>query len=154
MATDEEKKANQLRLLGMVFTSVTLGLWEMVEDAAFALGPTLGKQLLNVMENEMGLEIAGENTEDVVNEIARLFVDEFGFAQKVDVQQNQEAIAVQVHNCVLKDMSAILAKGGADPYICPFRNCGLAALTRANVRTRPEVVFDEQQGCTVTFRTL
>lgn len=154
MATDEEKKANQMRLLGMVFTSMARGFWEMVEDGALALGPTLGKQLLNVMENEMGLEIAGENTQDVINEMGRLFVDEFGFAQKVDVQQNQDGIALHVHNCVLKAMDAELTRDGVEPYICPFRNCGLAALTRANVRTRPAVVFDEQQGCTVTFRTL
>lgn len=154
MATDEEKKVNRLRLLDMVFASVARGFWELVEDGALALGPALGKQLLSVMENEMGLEIAGEDTQDVINEMGRLFVDEFGFAQKVDVQQNQDGIALHVHNCVLKTMDAELTNDGIEPFICPFRNCGLAALTRANVRTRPAVVVDEQQGCTVTFRTL
>jgi len=35
----------------------------------------------------MELEIAGEKPEDVLTEIGRLFVDEFGFASSVDITE-------------------------------------------------------------------
>ena len=53
----------------------------------------------------MGLEIDGESPEDVLQEVGRLFVDEFGFATEVEVASDGDVFTMKVHNCVNRSMT-------------------------------------------------
>ncbi|MBN1657829.1 MAG: hypothetical protein JXA93_05475 [Anaerolineae bacterium] len=152
MATDEQKQANLMRLAGLTSMSMALGIWDMVGDGALALCPAMGDQLLGLMEHEMGLEIAGENPSDVIAEIARLLVDEFGIAQHVDQELFEGGGTMTVRGCLAGPICASLIQNGAEPFTCSFRNAGYAALTRAGIKVRPQVTFNQPDGCKVTFR--
>lgn len=151
MATDDKKKANQLRLMGITMRGVALGIWDVVGETASSLGPSIGAQTLEVLEKEMGLEIAGEKPEDVLTEIGRLFVDEFGFAERVDVDSSSGSVSMVVNNCKMAALTGKLIDDGVDPFICPYRNTGLAALKRLGLHARARVAFDPAKGSVITF---
>lgn len=154
MASEEKKKANQLRLMGFTMRGVALGIWDIVGETASSLGPRIGEQTLEVMEKEMGLEIAGEKPEDVLTEIGRLFVDEFGFCESVNVEPGSDTITMTVNKCLMATLTGKLIDDGVDPFICPYRNAGLAALKRLGVKTRTKVNFEPGKGSIITFELM
>ena len=151
MATDDKKMENQLRLMGMTMRGVALGIWNVVGETAVSLGAPIGDQTLEVLEKEMGLEIGGEKPEDVLTEIGRLFVDEFGFAERVDVDSSSGSVSMVVKNCKMAALTGKLIDDGVDPFICPYRNTGLAALKRMGLHPRARVAFDPDRGSVITF---
>ncbi len=156
MATEEQKKANQLRLANLTLFGVTSGFWNLLGDTALAVGPEIGEEILKVMEKEMGLEIAGETPEVVLTEIARLFVDEFGFAGNIEIVTEGDTITMKVHNCLNRNLTDRLIEAGVGkPFICPIMNSGFAAMRRLGIRTRENVVkWAEGNGSIITFKLI
>ena len=152
MATDEQKKENTMQLVGITVTSLALGIWDMVGDGAYALCPAMGDQMLHLMEHRMGLEIAGENPQDVMTEIARLLVDEFGLAQRVDLDHAEEMDTMTARTCAGAPLCGAFVQNGVEPFTCIVRNVGFAALTRAGLRVRPQITYNQPEGCVVAFR--
>lgn len=151
MATEEKKKENQLRLMGMTMRGVALGIWDIVGDTASSLGPSIGEKTLAVMEKEMGLEVAGEKPEDVLTEIGRLFTDEFGFCNAVKIEPGNDSITMTVDQCKMATLTGKLIDDGVDPFICPYRNTGVAALKRLGKNARATVKFEKGKGSVITF---
>lgn len=151
---EEKKKANQLRLMGLTMRGVALGIWDVVGESASSLGPRIGEQTLEMMEKEMGLEVAGEKPEDVLIEIGRLFVDEFGFCESVNVEPGSDAITMTVNKCLMASLTGKLIDDGVDPFICPYRNTGVAALRRLGIKPRAHVSFEEGKGSIITFELM
>jgi hypothetical protein len=157
MATDDEKKRNQYRLMSMALTGLSTGVWNTLGDSAFAFSGLMGKQILNVMENEMGLEIAGESPEDVIAEIGRIFVDEFGFAAQITVENDADNhFELKVHNCInRKYTDELMAAGVEKPFICPILNASQAALRRMGYKMRENVdKWVEGNGSIITFDSI
>lgn len=151
MATEEKKKENQLRLMGMTMRGVALGIWDIVGETASSLGPSIGEQTLAVMEKEMGLEVAGEKPEDVLTEIGRLFTDEFGFCESVKIEPGNDSVTMTVDKCKMATLTGKLIDDGVDPFICPYRNTGVAALKRLGKNARASVKFEKGKGSVITF---
>ncbi len=156
MATEEAKKKNMLRLANLALFGVTKGLWDLVGESAFALSSTIGDAVLSLMEKEMGLEIAGEKPADVVAEIGRLFVDEFGIASKIDVKEGDSQITLHVNNCLNLSLTRRLAEAGVEkPFICPIANAAQTALRRMGVKARLDVAtWPEGSGSIITLDLL
>jgi len=156
MATEEKKKANQLRLANLALYGVTAGLWNLLGDTSMAVGASIGEEVLQVMEKEMGLEIAGETPETVLKEIARLFADEFGFAGPIEVLTEGDTITMKVYNCLNRGLTDRLVKAGVEiPFICPVMNAGLVAMRRLGIRAQPNVVkWVEGNGSIITFKLM
>ncbi len=154
MATEESKKANVLRLSQLALSSLAAGVWDTLGDSSFALGGTMGDEVLKLMEKEMGLEIAGENPKDVVNEICRIFVDEFGFAREITAEMDgDQKLIIKVKNCInVPFTDRLLAAGVAKPFICPIMNSCYAALKRMGYKMRQDVTkWPEGAGSIITF---
>ena len=150
MATEEQKKANQLRLAGVVLRGTAVGIWDMVGESASTLSPGIGEKILQVMEKEMGLEIGGEKPEEVLTEMARLFVDEFGFCGSISVVPSDRKVTMTVRQCLMANLTGKLIEDGVDPFICPYRNAGIAALKRLGAKPRTRVHFDGKDSV-ITF---
>ncbi len=154
MATEDSKKENVLRLTTMALASLTAGVWDTLGDSSFALAGPMGDEILQMMEKEMGLEIAGESPKDVINEICRIFVDEFGFAKDIAVEmKGDEEVVLKVKSCINVPFTARLRAAGVEkPFICPIMNACAAALKRMHFRMRNDVVkWDEGNGSIITF---
>ncbi len=153
MATDMEKKENKLRLTRLALTGLAKGVWDFVGETAFALTPVIGEDILQILEKEMGLEIHGEKPEDVLNEISRLFVDEFGCAESIDVNiENENTIKVQVNSCIDRDETKKLKDEGVPkPFICPIMNACLAALKRMDIRVHSDIETSPEGNCLISY---
>lgn len=157
MASEEVKRANQYRLATMALTGLAAGVWDTLGDSAFAFSGPMGRQLLGIMEKEMGLEIAGEEPDDVLSEISRIFVDEFGFASDISVERKSpELLELKVHNCINHRYTDELAAAGVEkPFICPIMNATQAALRRMNVKASADVRrWPEGNGSIITFKSI
>lgn len=155
MATEEAKKENRLRLTNLALLSLAAGTWDMLGDSSFALSGPMGNQILDVMEREMGLEIAGEDPNDVIMEINRIFVDEFGFASDIEVNQDADGnFELKVRNCVNRSFTDKLMEAGVEkPFVCPILNSCQAALRRMGHRMRENVEkWPEGKGSIITFK--
>ncbi len=156
MASEEVKRANQYRLATMALTSLAAGVWDTLGDSAFAFSGQMGRQVLGIMEKEMGLEIAGEEPEDVLSEISRIFVDEFGFASDISVERKSpELLELKVHNCINRHYTDELAAVGVEkPFICPIMNATQAALRRMDIKASVDVrKWPEGNGSIITFKS-
>jgi len=153
MATEEQKKKNLMRMMSMMIAGMAKSLYELFGDTAYATMTEVGKELLGIMENEMGLEIAGENPKDVLTEIGRIFEDEFGFIASFKVEGDDNELSLIVDKCQGWDLTQKVLKTGVEiPFTCPIMNVGHAALTRMGksahrkIESRPEV-----RGSTITY---
>lgn len=154
MATDEQKKANRLRLTEMSLVSLTTSTWDILGETAFAFSRPMGRRILNIMEKEMGLEIGGETPEHVMMEISRIFVDEFGFASDIEVKTtDDDKFELRVRNCVNRSLTDKLMEAGVGkPFICPVLNACHAALRRMDYKMHEDVEkWVEGKGSIITF---
>ena len=150
MATEQEKMANRARLWGLTVVGMTMGIWDMVEDSAASLSPAIGSQILGMVEKQLGLEVAGEKPEDVLVELARIFVDEFGFASEANVERTDKAIVVTFKNSVGTPEFAMMKQHGVEKLFShPFLCTGLGALTELGFKSRARVEVDPAVKSTV-----
>lgn len=157
MASEEQKKDNRLRLTNMALLSLASSTWDTLGDSAFAYSGAMGNRILEIMEKEMGLEIGGETPEDVMTEIGRIFVDEFGFAGDIDVAENGDGkFEVKVKNCVNRAFTdKLMAAGVEKPFICPIMNACQAALRRMDFKAHEDVEkWVEGKGSIITFEVI
>jgi hypothetical protein len=154
MAIEETKKENVLRLVTLQLTSFAAGVWDTLGDSSLALAGPIGDTILEMMEKEMGLEITGESPTDVVNELSRLFVDEFGMAKEIAVDKDgDEKFTLKVKNCVgLPATKRMLAAGVEKPFLCPIMNVYGAALRRMGYKAHSDIArWEEGNGSIITF---
>jgi hypothetical protein len=157
MATEDQKKENRLRLTNLALLSLSSSTWNMLGDTAFSFSGPMGTQILNVMEKEMGLEIAGETPKDVMMEINRIFVDEFGFAGAIDIVERGEGeYELRVKNCINRSFTdKLMAAGVEKPFICPILNANQAALRRMGFKMHENVEkWVDGNGSIITFKQI
>jgi len=156
MATDEQKKKNILRLTRLTLLGVSAGVWDLIGEGALGLSHEIGDILLPILEKEMGLEIVGEDPEQVLQEVGRLFVDEFGFAGNVDVTRDGDTLTMKVHTCSNRNFTdQLMAAGVSKPYICPFLCVSDAVLDRMGEKAITTVEkWEEGKGSILTFELI
>ena len=154
MATEEEKKRNLARMNAMIIYGLEKGLWDLFGESALATTNTVGEGMLEILQKSMGLEIEGENPQDMLTEIGSIFVDEYGIATDFDITQNGDSVELDVQNCVLMHVEKDLIKAGIKPFVCPFLNIAAAAMRRnAGVKTAISKfeVDTENHRCSLCF---
>jgi len=156
MANEQQKYLNRTRLWGLTTLGMALGIWEMVEESATSLSPMIGKQVLEMAEKQLGLEVAGEKPEDVLTELARIFIDEFGYAVDSKVERADKTISISFKNAVGTSEFNLLKQAGAEKLFChPYMCAGLAVLSRMGIKARWDVTIDVATGSqTVTYELL
>ncbi len=156
MATDEQKQKNLDHLTNDVITAFAKGLYDLFEDSALAVIRTVGSTLLTDMEQKMGLEIAGEKAQDILTEIGRLLVDEYGLSQDMTIAVDDDQINITVKNCRMWSIASNLGKEDIPPFTCvPMMMASAALYERAGTKSKFESIKqdEETKSCYVAFRT-
>ena len=137
MATEEEKKRNLARINAMIIYGLEKGLWDLLGESALSMSTTVGVGMLEKLEQTMGLEIAGEEPQDILTEIGRIFVDEIGIAAKFDITTTEDKVDFVVEKCVLLNVEKDLVAAGVKPFMCPYLNIAASAMRqRLGLKTR------------------
>lgn len=155
MATEEQKKINKLRLTQIVLTGLASGIWDILGEGAMGLTHQIGAGILPVMEKEMGLEIVGETPADVLQEIGRLMVDEFGFAQNVEVIDNGDTLDMKISKCINAGLTGEMKKAGVGKpsFICPYMALSDAALDKMGTKAISQMQKNEKTEV-ITFELI
>ncbi|MEN8141034.1 MAG: hypothetical protein ABFR97_07410 [Thermodesulfobacteriota bacterium] len=153
MATEEQKKANMMRLMTLMVGGMAKALYDLFGETAYATMAEVGKSLLTIMEDEMGLELDNDNPEAVIMEIGRIFSDEMGFVADFTVKTDGDEITLLVDRCAGWNLTQSIVKLGVDvPFTCPIMNVGQAALLKMGKHARKQIVpREEVRGSAITF---
>ncbi len=159
MATMEEKKLRQLRLFNDLIFGFAKGLYDLFGDSAMATVDTIGEDILEEMEHELGLEIHGENPEDILMEIERLLVDEYGLVKKAKLEMHPETHEIDMvcEGCLLWKTTADLQAEGIPPYTCAPMMMASAALHKRLGRKAKFVGIDQEEDkrlCDIDFHLM
>ena len=144
MAAEEQKKKNLMRLMNLMIAGMA---------KAFATRSEVGRTTLEIMEQEMGLEVEGEDPKDVLMEIGRIFADEMGFIESFSTEQEGNNLSLIVHHCQGWNLTQSILKTGIEtPFTCPIMNVCQAALIRMGKPARKSIsAIPETHGSTITF---
>ncbi|MGK7932153.1 MAG: hypothetical protein AB4041_12070 [Microcystaceae cyanobacterium] len=157
MATEQKKQENRAQLANLALLSVAAGAWDLLGNGVNAFSGPMGNQILKVMENDMGLEIAGEDPEAVLMEISRIFVDEYGIASEIEVNiKDDKHFEIKVHNCANRAFTDTLRSNGVEkPFICPIMNASSAALKRMGYQVHKDIEqWKDGKGSIISFEAI
>jgi hypothetical protein len=120
MATEEQKKERMVRLFNMIIAGMAKGLYDLFGDAALSVITPIGEELLEEMEQELGLEIHGENPQDLLTEIERLLMDEYGLFKEgtFEIHPDTHEIDILITESVLWHATSELHEAGIPPLAC------------------------------------
>jgi hypothetical protein len=154
MATDDVKKENLLRMSALSLEVLATEVWDTLGESAIVLSRGMGDAILEMLEKEEGLEIAGESPEDVGKEISRIFVDEFGFAKEISLTVDADRVGIiKVGGCInTKFTDKMLASGLTMNYVCPVMMAAGAAMRQMGMKGRVKIDrWAEGKGCKISF---
>jgi hypothetical protein len=154
MGTEEQKKKNLLKVFNIAMYGMVNGLWDLFGESSFATINSIGDKILSALEQDAGLEIAGETPEDILLEVVRLLVDEVGTMSDGSVKMDGKKVSIACQECFLRQATGWLESEGVQPFACVPMNISAAAM-RKRLGTRHRVVgrqWDaETQTCTIEF---
>jgi hypothetical protein len=128
----------------------------MVEESATSLAPGVGSQILEMVESKLGKKIDAAKPDEILRQLGRVFIEEFGYAADVKVEGADNQIRVSFHKAISAPEFALLAQRGVKKIFShPFMSAGVAALSRIGQKARWMVEIDPAGGNeTVTFDLL
>ena len=156
MATEEQKKERLLKVFNITIYGLIKGLWDLFGESSFATVQSVGNRVLATLEKESGLEIHGENQEDILMEIVRLLTDEIGTMSDGDVTIDGDKVSIACQHCVLRTATGWLEEDGIEPFACLPMNIAAAAM-RKRLGAKHRVLGRDwdatTQTCTIKFQT-
>jgi len=157
MATEAEKKQRLLKVFNIGMYGMVKGLWDMFGESSFATTHAIGDLLLSSLEKESGLEIHGENPQDILQELVRLMADEVGTMSSGKVTVNGDEVSIACKECFLREATGWLEAEGVQPFACVPMSIGAAAM-RKRLGVRHQLLGRDwdaaNQTCTINFRLL
>ncbi len=155
MATEIEKKKNLARLLELVTKGLGKGLWDLLGEPVYATSAVIGEEILTYLQKSMGLEIAGESPENILLELTRIFMDEFGAAQDVNIQKKDNLVEMRIKKCVSRRLCLDLKKENIPAFVCPYLAVSAAAMRKnLGMNTRMKKVEAGEEECILDFEML
>ena len=156
MATEDQKKGRQMRLFNDIVAGFAKGLYELFDDSALAMADTIGSELLVEMEQELGLEIAGEDPQEILTEVERLLVDEYGMSKDATMTIEDDQISMKIEGCQMWPATEKLLKAEVPPFTCvPMMMASASLRKRLGMKSKFTGINQDtdKQICHITFRT-
>ncbi len=157
MATEDEKKARLLGLASTVVFGCAKGMYELFGESSWAAMDAIGENLVGQMEHALGLELHGQDPKDILTEVERLLVDEYGLLKSADLELDpaKGTVKMACRECAFWDLTVDLHNAGVPPYICVPQTVAITAL-RKRLKMRAKFVSNEQdfehKTCNVQLR--
>lgn len=118
MAAEEQKKTRLLKLFNDIVFGYGKGLYDLFGDTAMATVDSIGEDIIEEMEHEMGLEIHGEDPQSILTELERVLVDEYGLLKKASFKIEEHEVDVICEGCELWHATQDILATGAPPFHC------------------------------------
>jgi hypothetical protein len=150
MGTEQEKIANRERVWSMLAVAMTKGIWDLVKDSSSSITPQIGLQILEMIEKQMGLSVAGNSPEAIIADIGTIFTERLGFAANATVEPFEKGIKLSLSDAEATDQFGQLKAGGVEKLFShPVLCCGVAALAKIGKKSRGDAQIDMNSKSTV-----
>jgi hypothetical protein len=157
MATEVQKQARLLKVFNVGMYSMIKGLSDMLGDSAYAITGPVGDRILGMLEKEGGLEIHGEDTNAILQEVVRLLADEVGTMASGKVTLNGDKVSIACMECFLREATGWLEAEGVQPFACIPMGVSAAAM-RKRLGIKHRVIGRDwdaaSQTCTINFQII
>ncbi len=157
MATEAAKKEHMRQVFNIMVYGLARGLWDLFGEASFATTNSIGDEILEIMQREMGFEIGGEDPETILIEIERLLVDEIGTMKSGKVTIDGNVISMACTECVLREATRDLEDADVQPFACLPMTIA-AATMRKRLGTRHRLLGRKwdpaTETCTIQFELM
>ena len=130
MVTEAEKNERLRRIFNTMVYGLARGLWDLFGEASFATTNSIGDQVLEIIERDMGFEISGEDPEAILAEIERLLVDKIGTMSSGKATIDDNIISIACTECVLRDATRDLEAVNVQPFACLPMTIAAAAMRK------------------------
>jgi hypothetical protein len=155
MTTDQEKSSYREMMLGTLVFGITFGVWEMMEESATALTPTIGKSLLPMLESLLELKVEGEKPADLMKGIGQIFTEKLDWAKGAEVTATDKSVSILLKDAIGTDEIAGFMAQGIKFFSHPVLCSGVEALARKGIKCRPSLTADAaSKSQMVTFELL
>ncbi len=155
MATEEQKKIRQMKLFNEMIFGLAKGMWELFGEGSLGVCAEIGEEIIEEMEHDMGLEIRGENPQDMLTELERILIDEVGACQGADLKIKDNRIDIFIEDCILLHASSDLQKEGIPPFTCvPMMIAAAALRERLGLKERLIGITIEGNKCDIAFEMI
>lgn len=154
MATEEQKKARLLKLFNNVVFGFGKGLYDLFGDTALATVDSIGEDIVEEMEHELGLEIHGEDPQAILTELERILIDEYGLFDEGSIKIEGHEVDILIHGCELWHATQEMLAQGAPPFHCvPMMIAEAALHKRLGKKARFVGITQnkEKRSCDIDF---
>jgi hypothetical protein len=152
MATEVDKKLRQLKLFNNIIGGQSKALYNLFGDSALGMMGPIGEEILQEMEREMGLEVQAEDPVNILTELGRILVDEYGLLSDFELKSLGGGKAqITCRNCLLKPASMHLKASDIPAYTCVPNALITAVLrNRLGLKSHLTEIQVEEDYCLLT----
>jgi hypothetical protein len=155
MAAEQEKTSSREYMLRMLVFGINSGVWEVMEESATALTPTIGRSLLPMLETLLKVKVEGETPADVLAMVGRMFTTGLDWAKEATVNTGEKSVRIILKDALGSEEIAGFAAKGIKFFSHPVMCVGVEALARKGIKCRPTLATDAATNSqTVTFELL
>ena len=155
MANEMEKVQDQGHMMGALVLGMTYGVWDILEESATALTPTIGKMLLPMMEDLLNMKAEGETPADLLKVIGIMFTDRLDWGSGYEVTTTDKSVNLILKDGLATDEIAGMISQGMKFFSHPVMCAGTEALARKGIKNRPSLNADTvSRTQTISFELL
>ncbi len=154
MVNEQQQTENRSRLNSIMLLALAASVWDTLGRTGFAFSAPIGNHALWLMEREMGLEIIGDSPRDILMDICRVFINEFGFASEIEVtSENEGHFQIKVRDYTnLYFLDLLIKTGVKDPFVDPIMNACQAMLRQMGYKMHQRIEkWEEGNGVIITY---
>ena len=155
MTTELEKAQYRGYMLGALVFGMTYGVWDIMEESATALTPTIGKMQLPMMQDLLDMKVEGQNATDLLKVIGVMFTEKLDWGSGYEVTAKDKIVSLTLTDGLATDEIEGMLSQGMKFFSHPVLCAGVEALARAGVKCRPSLSADSAKKTqTISFELL
>lgn len=155
MNKEIEKAQDRGHMMGALVMGMTYGVWDVMEESATALTPTIGKMLLPMMEDLLNMKTEGETPADLLKAIGTMFTERLDWGSGYEVTTTGKSVSLILNDGLATDEIAGMISQGMKFFSHPVLCAGVEALARNGIKSRPSLSADTvKRTQTISFELL
>ena len=155
MTTELEKAQYRGYMLGALVFGMTYGVWDIMEESATALTPTIGKMLLPMMQDLLDMKVEGQDPAELLKLIGIMFTEKLDWGSGYEVTTTGKSVNLILKDGLATDEIAGMISQGMKFFSHPVMCAGTEALARKGIKNRPSLNADTvSRTQTISFELL
>jgi hypothetical protein len=155
MTPDQEfKLSHSLKLLSLSYTDLASVVWDLLGESCYAFSRMIGEEALEEFQKEFDLKVVDRPIKEMMDEIAKIYVEDYGFAEDIKVEMDGEkTVKIYVKHCLGRNVcDRLVSFGVGKPFNCSIMCAYFVVLDNYGYTMRSTAEkWTEESGTIITF---